>query len=64
MQRAIPASVVEMQGDARQLPNQDSSIDLVVTSPPYATALDYSRAHFLAVPWMGRFWSKPEQSWH
>ena len=25
---------------------------LVFTSPPYATALDYPRAHFLAVSWM------------
>ena len=39
-------------GDARKLRLQDASINLVFTSPPYATALDYSRAHFLAVPWM------------
>lgn len=51
--KEAPASVVDIrQSDARQLPNQDGSVDLVVTSPPYATALDYSRAHFLAVPWM------------
>jgi DNA modification methylase len=30
----------------------DNSVDLVFTSPPYATALDYPRAHFLAVSWM------------
>jgi hypothetical protein len=24
----------------------------VFTSPPYATALDYPRAHFLSVPWL------------
>ena len=30
----------------------DSSVDLIFTSSPYATALDYTRAHFLAVPWM------------
>ena len=28
------------------------SVGLVFTSPPYATALDYPRAHFLAVAWM------------
>lgn len=39
-------------GDARCLRVHDESIDLVFTSPPYATALDYPRAHFLAIPWM------------
>jgi DNA modification methylase len=40
------------QADARNLPLDDHSVDLVFTSPPYATALDYPRAHFLAVGWM------------
>jgi SAM-dependent methyltransferase len=39
-------------GDARRLRLGAESIDLVFTSPPYATALDYPRAHFLAIPWM------------
>lgn len=39
-------------GDARSLPIKNNSIDFVFTSPPYATALDYPRAHFLAVGWM------------
>lgn len=39
-------------GDARVLSINSNSIDLVFTSPPYATALDYPRAHFLAVSWM------------
>ena len=39
-------------GDARRLRIKDETVDLVFTSPPYATALDYSRAHFLAVAWM------------
>jgi tRNA G10 N-methylase Trm11 len=39
-------------GDARRLKLRSESIDLVFTSPPYATALDYPRAHFLAVAWM------------
>jgi DNA modification methylase len=44
---------VEIQkGDARELTLIDDSVDLVFTSPPYATALDYPRAHFLAVSWM------------
>lgn len=49
----VPATTVKIyQGDARQLPLTNESVDLIVTSPPYATALDYSRAHFLAVAWM------------
>ncbi|QQS46479.1 MAG: hypothetical protein IPM66_21665 [Acidobacteriota bacterium] len=39
-------------GDARHLRLKDETVDLVFTSPPYATALDYSRAHFLAVAWL------------
>jgi len=41
-------------GDARCLPLEDESVDLIFTSPPYGTALDYPRAHFLAVAWMQR----------
>jgi len=44
-------SIVE-KGDARALSLKDETIDLVFTSPPYATALDYPRAHFLAVGWL------------
>lgn len=39
-------------GDARSLPQKKESVDLVFTSPPYVTALDYTRSHFLAVPWL------------
>ncbi len=39
-------------GDARSLRVRSETVDLVFTSPPYATALDYPRAHFLAVAWM------------
>lgn len=51
---ASTSSVNVFQGDARSLALSDESIDLVFTSPPYATALDYPRAHFLAVAWMQR----------
>ena len=44
--------IVARLGDARRLADNDESVDLIFTSPPYATALDYSRAHFLAVAWM------------
>ena len=39
-------------GDPRSLDREDESIDLAFTSPPYAIALDYPHAHFLAIPWM------------
>lgn len=47
-----PTSIIVEKGDARQLHLENESIDLVFTSPPYATALDYPRAHFLAVAWL------------
>jgi tRNA G10 N-methylase Trm11 len=47
-----PSQVQVCLGDARELPCDGRSVDLVFTSPPYATALDYTRAHFLAVAWM------------
>jgi SAM-dependent methyltransferase len=39
-------------GDARNLALADEEIDLVFTSPPYCSALDYTRAHLFAVAWM------------
>jgi DNA modification methylase len=50
--RAPESSVQAELGDARHIAMPDSSVDLIFTSPPYATALDYTRAHFLAVAWM------------
>lgn len=51
--RELPkVDIIVNQSDARKLPLEDNSIDLVFTSPPYATALDYPRAHFLSVGWM------------
>lgn len=46
-----PAKV--MQGDARKLQLESSSVDLVVTSPPYLNAIDYMRGHRLSLIWMG-----------
>jgi SAM-dependent methyltransferase len=43
------------QADARALPLKDSSVDLVVTSPPYIGVIDYVRANRLLYLWMG--WS-------
>lgn len=41
------------EGDARALPLQDSSIDLVLTSPPYLNAIDYIRCSKFSLVWMG-----------
>jgi hypothetical protein len=41
------------QGDARKLPLEAESIDLVITSPPYLNAIDYMRGHKLSLVWMG-----------
>jgi hypothetical protein len=47
-----PTRIEARIGDARSLKLHEESFDLVFSSPPYATALDYPRAHFLAVPWL------------
>jgi len=39
--------------DARLLPMQSCSADLVITSPPYLNAIDYLRGHKLSLVWMG-----------
>lgn len=39
--------------DARDLPVPNGSVNAVVTSPPYCSALDYTRAHMFAVAWLG-----------
>lgn len=39
--------------DARELPIGDESVDLVITSPPYANAIDYMRAHKFSLVWFG-----------
>lgn len=40
--------------DARSMPFADGVIDLVVTSPPYANAIDYMRAHKFSLVWLGK----------
>ncbi len=47
-----PALVGE--ADARELPLEDSAVDLVLTSPPYRNAIDYMRGHRFSLIWMGR----------
>lgn len=49
----MPWSVPRVVGpDARTLPIDDGTASLVFTSPPYCSALDYTRAHMFAVAWM------------
>jgi DNA modification methylase len=41
-------------GNSQYLPLQDASVDLIVTSPPYASnAIDYMRAHKFSLVWLG-----------
>lgn len=41
-------------GDAQQIPLAKNSVDLIVTSPPYASnAIDYMRAHKFSLIWLG-----------
>ena len=41
-------------GNARALALEDASVDLIVTSPPYASnAIDYMRAHKFSLVWLG-----------
>ncbi len=41
-------------GNAEGIPLADDSVDLIVTSPPYASnAIDYMRAHKFSLVWMG-----------
>jgi hypothetical protein len=43
-----------IRGNSKQLPVKDSTIDLIVTSPPYAAnAIDYMRAHKFSLVWFG-----------
>lgn len=46
-----PASV--RTADARRLPVESSTIDIVITSPPYVNAIDYLRGHKFSLIWMG-----------
>jgi len=41
-------------GDAQAMSLPDASVDLIVTSPPYASnAIDYMRAHKFSLVWLG-----------
>jgi len=43
-----------LHGDAKRMKDvADQSIDYIMTSPPYFTAVDYFRGHRLALVWLG-----------
>jgi DNA modification methylase len=41
------------KGNAKNLKLKDNSVDLIITSPPYANAIDYMRAHKFSLVWLG-----------
>ena len=52
--RVSDAPTADIQhGDARMLPVESASVDMVITSPPYLNAIDYLRGHKLSLVWMG-----------
>lgn len=50
---SITPSASIQYGDARLLPIETASIDMIITSPPYLNAIDYLRGHKLSLVWMG-----------
>jgi hypothetical protein len=49
--------------DARHLPLEDGSLDLLASSPPYATCYEYSEIHQLTQLWFERYKLIPDQQW-
>lgn len=54
MPRDDSAPTLPVASDARAMPIADRSVDLIVTSPPYANAIDYMRAHKFSLVWFGK----------
>ncbi|MDD5766357.1 MAG: DNA methyltransferase [Candidatus Marinimicrobia bacterium] len=52
--RNLPTKSILQIGNTKSLPLKDRSVDLIVTSPPYANnAIDYMRAHKFSLVWFG-----------
>ncbi len=49
---SVPSARVQL-GDARNLPIENNTVNLVITSPPYLDAIDYLRGHKFSLVWMG-----------
>jgi DNA modification methylase len=45
--------IAPLAGDARAIPLRAEVVDLIITSPPYANAIDYMRAHKFSLVWLG-----------
>jgi DNA modification methylase len=48
-----PPSISIVGKDARDISLEDDSVDLAVTSPPYASAVHYASVHKLEMYWLG-----------
>ena len=48
-----PSKGLVLRGDSRSIPLSDSSVDCVVTSPPYLNAIDYLRMSKFTLIWLG-----------
>ncbi len=54
LREIVSLPVYHILTDAQKIPLEDNLIDLVVTSPPYASnAIDYMRAHKFSLVWLG-----------
>jgi DNA modification methylase len=62
-ERAKQVPVRVQRGDATELTRQVSpeSVDVVITSPPYNTAVDYYRRHMLEMYWLGMVESREQR---
>ncbi|MFP4621598.1 MAG: DNA methyltransferase [Bacteroidales bacterium] len=50
----LPGNAVIQHADSQNLPISNEKVNLIVTSPPYAsTAIDYMRAHKFSLIWLG-----------
>lgn len=50
----VSAHALVIRGDTRTLPLCNNSVDLIITSPPYAAnAIDYMRGHKFSLMWLG-----------
>lgn len=53
IQTEVPTPYV-LTGNAQKMPLANDTVDLIVTSPPYASnAIDYMRAHKFSLVWLG-----------
>ncbi len=51
--QTFPGLASTVRSDSRQIPLADETVHLIVTSPPYANAIDYVRAHKFSLIWLG-----------